>query len=685
MPSLPSPAPGGPAPAPARAGWLVEVGPVAAIVGLLWAKLVYFSALLPSEWWAPEETIIQWMRPAFHVVSAVQTRPEVLGATLAGLLVLVAFLLLLPRLPRILALLLLNVFLTSLGITDLVHVRYYADVVSLSDVVMAPMVLGVLPRVVESLSSLNALYYLDIAVGLLLLPWYRHTCRRVPPLHRRLRIGIGFGVLGAGLVLAVPTARMAWRTGPALLSYSSPRIELASAIGILPYHLGDLALRLAGEKPTIGEPERQRVARFLAGHARTTQRPSPLFGSARGKNVIVINAESLQAFPIDLQINGQPITPRLSAFARESLHFTSFYDQTHLGTTSDAEFAAMHSLHPLAVGVLSNHFSYNQHRGLPRILSEHGYMTISACAAPADFWNMRAMHAGLGFQRSFFEDRYQMTELIGPWLADHEFFAQTTSILEAQPAPFMAFLLTASNHHPYRLPPEHRELSLGELEGTLGDYLQSVRYFDRAFGAFVDRLRAVGLLDTSVVVIYGDHHGFLGDPPELGRLLGIPVRDEYRTLQVRKKVPLLIRLPHGEKAGVKTVTGGHLDIAPTLLSLLGIRHESGLMLGRDLTKGQSSLVVFRDGSFTDGTIWYAHRVGSTAGTCYAVTTGRRVDCAVVAAQRREARARLEVSDLVVRGDLVPSLHAARVGHGDDRVARARTGADGRRGVRAPTP
>jgi hypothetical protein len=99
-------------------------------------------------------------------------------------------------------------------------------------------------------------------------------------------------VLGAGLVLAVPTVRMAWRTGPALLGYSNPRIELASAIGILPYHMGDLALRLAAGKPTIGEPERQRVIRFLAEHARNTQAPSPLFGVARGKNLIVINAEA---------------------------------------------------------------------------------------------------------------------------------------------------------------------------------------------------------------------------------------------------------------------------------------------------------------------------------------------------------------------------------------------------------
>jgi lipoteichoic acid synthase len=668
--------PSSPAPTGAPRRWALEAGPLAVIVAVLWAKLVYFSALLPSEWWAPEESIIKWMRPAFHAVSAVQAQPEVLMATLAALLLLVAAGLLLPRLPRLLALLALDLFLTSLAITDLVHVRYYADVVSLSDVMMAPMVLGVLPRVFESLSTLNALYYLDVAVGLLLLPGYWRAGRRIPPLPPRARIGLGLAVFAAGLVLALPTARLAWWNGPALVGYSSPRIELAAAIGILPYHLGDLALRLAAEKPTIGEPERQRVIRFLADHARAAQGSSALMGSARGKNVIVINAESLQAFPLDLVIDGQPITPRLSAFARESLQFVNFYDQTHLGTTSDAEFAAMHSLHPLAVGVLSNHFSYNHHRGLPRILSEHGYMTVSACAAQADFWNMRAMHAGLGFQRSFFEDRFRMTELIGPWLADHEFFAQAMPILAAQPAPFMAFLLTASNHHPYRLPAAHRELSLGALEGTLvGDYLQSVRYFDRAFGSFVDRLRTAGLLDTSVVVIYGDHHGFLGDPPELGGLLGISARDEYRTLQVRKRVPMMIRLPHAAKAGVQTVAGGHLDIAPTILSLLGIRHESGLMLGRDLSQGGSSLVVFRDGSFTDGTTWYARHVGLTAGTCYAVHTGQRVDCGPVEPQRREARDRLEVSDLVIRGDLVQSLHAAGVGRGDDRVAR--------RAVRAP--
>jgi lipoteichoic acid synthase len=637
-----------------RGSWWLDVGPIAAVVALLWAKLVYFTALLPSAWWAPEETIRQWMQRSFFFVDVLWANPYVLSLTLAVLLLVVAPLPLLPRLPVYLGLLALNLVLTSLGVVNFVHAHFYADVVSLSDVLMAPMVVGVLPRFVEALPLHTALYYLDILVGLLLLPWYRSAHRDVPRLAPRSRAGVSLALLGIGLLLIMSGAGVAWRSGRELLGYSSLRIEVVSTIGILPYHLSDLVVRLTGAQPRIGESERQLVARVLDERPRSVR--SPLFGRALGRNVIVVNAESLQAFPIGMEIDGRPVTPRLSAFARESLHFVNFYDQTHLGTTSDAEFAVLHSLHPLANGVLSNHFNGNRYRGLPRVLAEHGYATLSACAAPGEFWNMATMHPALGFQRSLFEDSYRLRERIGPWLSDREFFTQTVPTLKAQATPFMAFLLTASNHHPYRLPAADKELPLGRLDGTLlGDYLQSVRYFDRAFGEFVDRLREAGLLDTSIVVLYGDHQGFLGDPPELARLLGVPERDEYRTRQVRKRVPLLIRLPHAKEAGTRTVTGGHVDIAPTVLGLLGIVDEHGIMLGRDLMQGQPSLVVFRDGSFTDGRVWYVHRVGARVGTCYGVTTGRAIDCSGIDGQRREARERLQVSDLIVRGDLIPTL------------------------------
>jgi phosphoglycerol transferase MdoB-like AlkP superfamily enzyme len=308
----------------------------------------------------------------------------------------------------------------------------------------------------------------------------------------------------------------------------------------------------------------------------------------------------------------------------------------------------------VAINYPTNHF-----RGLPAILAERGYTTISACAAREDFWNMNQMHPRLGFQRSFFEGKYNISEHVGFWLADREFFNQTIPILQAQTQPFMAYLLSASNHFPYQLSNKYRVLKLGELEGTLlGDYLHSVHYFDQAFGEFVDQLRGVGLLDKSVVVVYGDHQAFLGAPPELARLLSFPQGSDYHYFQVRKRVPLLIRLPGGEGAGVMSVTGGHLDIAPTLLSLLGISDDDVVMLGRDLTRGENSLVVFRDGSFADGTHYYINRFGpATLSACYEVGTGRALNCGLLEERRREALERLEMSDLIIRGDLIRALGA----------------------------
>jgi phosphoglycerol transferase MdoB-like AlkP superfamily enzyme len=270
---------------------------------------------------------------------------------------------------------------------------------------------------------------------------------------------------------------------------------------------------------------------------------------------------------------------------------------------------------------------------------------------------MARMHARFGFRKFYYEDRYPAGERIGPWLADGEFFGETVRILATQPEPFMAFMLSASNHHPYQLPERHKRLRLGAVEGTvLGDYLHTVHYFDAAFGAFVTGLRRTGVLDRTLMLVYGDHQGFLGDPPALAEMLGYSPGDRYRRLATRKKVPLLIRLPRGEFAGVRPVTGGHVDVAPTLLSLLGVDADSSVMLGQDLTRGRDAVVVFRDGSFVDGTHHLTRQVGGIGRfVCYEVKTGRAVDCAPLKERHRTAVERLEVSDTIIRGDLIPDL------------------------------
>jgi lipoteichoic acid synthase len=484
----------------------------------------------------------------------------------------------------------------------------------------------------QLLRPVDALYYVDVLTALVVTPLYVRACRRVPSLRPLQRAGVAAILLLAGIVSVVPLAKTVGRDATI---YQAVRDRFS----------------LEPAPEAIGAPQREKVPAFLREH-RARER-SALFGVASRKNVIVMSAELLSAYPLGLVVEGQAIMPRFSAFAREGLSFTSFYDQTGSGGTSDGEFIALHSLHGVTSAAVAFRHPQTEFRGLPAILAARGYTTVSACGAAADFWNMQTTHRRLGFQKSHFADSFQITERINGWLADAPFFDQVVPRLARERAPFMAFLLSSSNHHPFALPAPHWTLKLGSLEGTeLGDYLHSVHYFDEAFGQFVDRLRATGLLDESVVVVYGDHKGYLADERQLATLLGLSSSRPEDLWLERKRVPLVVRLPRGAHAGQRSEAAGHLDIAPTILSLLGIA-EDGVMLGRDLTKPGDSLVVFRDGSFADGQ-HHLIRLGRRS-SCFESQTGRAVGCDALEPKLARSLDQLQTSDFIIQGHLIPSL------------------------------
>jgi phosphoglycerol transferase MdoB-like AlkP superfamily enzyme len=293
---------------------------------------------------------------------------------------------------------------------------------------------------------------------------------------------------------------------------------------------------------------------------------------------------------------------------------------------------------------------------------------MSAHAYYGDLFNMRTVHPRLGFQRSLFREDYVQREQLGLGLADVEFFRQTVPRLEKERRPFMAFLITLSTHHDWRLPEKYQTLNVGELKGTLvGQYLQSMNHFDTGFGELLDSLQHDGLLDQSILVIYGDHKGQFGKgEPEgridLGRLLtrnaGWAPPDsgfDYRYWQVQNQVPLILHLPHDEAAGPRSITSGHLDIAPTLLNLLGIEKHYMVSLGRDLTQGEDEFVVFRNGTFAYAdTLCVTPNASVRTAKCRDTRTGAILDPARFAARFDQARERLAASDAIITGNLIPA-------------------------------
>ena len=119
----------------------------------------------------------------------------------------------------------------------------------------------------------------------------------------------------------------------------------------------------------------------------------------------------------------------------------------------------------------------------------------------------------------------------------------------------------------------------------VGNYIHSVSYADQAIERFFQDLEKAGVLDDTVVVLYGDHDGHLKrkqrDTKAIDQLLDVP-EDERRLIGkgsvVLDRVPLLIRLPGGAHASVVEAIGGQVDVTPTVLHLLGVQDDGTLPL-----------------------------------------------------------------------------------------------------------
>lgn len=164
--------------------------------------------------------------------------------------------------------------------------------------------------------------------------------------------------------------------------------------------------------------------------------------------------------------------------------------------------------------------------------------------------------------------------------------------------PFYSFLITLTSHHPYRLPEPHRKLDTGELEGTmLGDYLNSIHYVDEAFGELIEQMKQQGLWDNTILIIYGDHDNSIKDQSAYEQWLGREL-SELDMEQMMNQVPLLIRLPDGAHGGtIDPEAAGMMNVAPSILHLLGISSEPYYWIGTSLFDERDRLIPLRSGAF----------------------------------------------------------------------------------------
>ncbi len=399
---------------------------------------------------------------------------------------------------------------------------------------------------------------------------------------------------------------------------------------------------------------------MVRGRAAQRAGTGPSFAAAAGKNLIVIQVESLQDFAVDYRINGQLVMPHLHRWSDDGLRLTNVTDQTSEGRTSDAEFTALTSLLPLDHGAAAFRYAGNHYVGFPRVLTEHGYSTLSAVPFEAGFWNRRVTHPSYGFQESLFEPAFQLTEQIGWGLNDHDFLQQTIPRLERMRPPFAAWLITLSLHHPFDgFPEAHKVLRLGALERTpFGNYLHTMRFFDTALDDFQAALARAGLLDDTMLVVFGDHDAGFAHSDVIAGTVGID--SDVASWELNDRVPFLIKWPRStspQVTGRLPIAAGQSDFAPTLLALLGIDPARLPYVARNLLGQATDVPIVRPyGDWLDRTHVFISRSRAEHGDeCYETTEASRVDPEQCAAANARALRTRDVARLVVTEQLREAL------------------------------
>ncbi len=281
---------------------------------------------------------------------------------------------------------------------------------------------------------------------------------------------------------------------------------------------------------------------------------------------------------------GYPIdtSPALDSFAANAILFETAVAPAPWTTPSHASLFT--GLHPAThqAGVFSQGYYLRPHwETLAERLREAGYLTAAITEGIA-------VRAQMGFAQGF--DRYsdglspeehrtctapQTFEAAGDWLEDFGHL------------PFFLFVHTYEIHAPYVPPREwlgrYADLSFPDILNGIAEnaftpeerrhivnsYDACIGYTDHHLGKLFERMRALGLFDDTLIVVFSDHgeefweHGGTGHTNV--------IYDE--TL----RVPLIIKLPGATPAKARIATQvGLSDVYATVLEVLGLDVPDGL-------------------------------------------------------------------------------------------------------------
>ncbi len=543
-----------------------------------------------------------------------------------------------------------DILMSVLALMDTMYIRYYSDIFVFNDVVLISQVGQISKSIWALLRPCDLLLFIDIPVIIFLKFKKKIRISFAPLTWHRIAISIAVLLLAVGIQLLTEWHLAVNR--PNIINAMYDRLSVCAWTGVETFHWHDVLslARTMLKSDNVPDSKIREISEWFSQHDTVIHKPL-----ARGRNLIMIQCESLQYFVVDLRINGEEVTPNLNRFIKECVYFKNAWNQTAGGQSSDAEFMANTGFFPASYGAAYTRFDNNSYNSLARNLRAKGYYAAAFQGTYSAFWNCNRMHQKLSFEKDYSRNTFPNDEVIGLGLSDKAIFTETLKTIVHFKTPFYAFIITLSSHHPF----DFKGLDDGtlhlpqELRGTLiGNYLISIHYWDSEFGRFIEGLRMDKLIDKSLIVVYGDHPAIqIAYKDEMEKLLGMKIEHPVDWKKTRR-IPLIFRIPgNGQRiTGTSDVDTGQMDILPTVSGLMGLDIQT--VFGKDLfSEDGKEPVVFRNGSYIINKVFVEPAVGRATN----IATGEKMDAAKFAPFTEDAMQRLSYSDLILEHNLIRKI------------------------------
>jgi len=313
------------------------------------------------------------------------------------------------------------------------------------------------------------------------------------------------------------------------------------------------------------------LGRPFASRLRDRSPRTGVVASTRGANVMLIVLESVAKRWTSFG-GSYDTTPTLKAEAAHALVFDNVY--AHVGRSSNSLAAILLSLYPrLDFKDFTEEYPLVQRTSLASVFRERGYRTAFMTPSDLSWAGWDAFLHARGFDEALDYRALSCSQPISSWgVEDRCLIEGLLDYVAREPGrPFFVMGWTQQTHHPYEPTPGVPMLDLlrgrpsGPDEYDLERYLNVLRETDRQLARLFDALRRTRLADDTLVIVVGDH----------GQAFGYP-HDSYvqgrSAYEEDVHVPALVWSPRRYKVETHApVVGGHVDLAPTIAELTGLR------------------------------------------------------------------------------------------------------------------